>query len=110
MKSLFVNKNEFKLALQYQQLVVPCGNCVQPNIFSSFFIFLKSGEFSLKDHNLPNVFSKTNLQNKKNALPKKSLIHPLCHINLTSFISYLILNNQPLVNNFLHSYCKYYCV
>jgi hypothetical protein len=78
--------------------------------FSSIFIFQRSGEFSLKTHSLPKIFSKTNLQNNKNALPKKSLVQQLCHINLISFISSLILNDQPLAINLLHSYCKHYCV
>jgi hypothetical protein len=107
MKSLFV---KFKLTLQDWTLAMPCGNCVQPNIFSSIFIFQRSGEFSLKNIDLPKNFSKTNLQNSKNALPKKSLVQPFYHINLISFISYLILNNQPLVINLLHPYCKHYCV
>jgi hypothetical protein len=110
MKSLFVNKDEFKLAFQDWKLAMPCGNCVQSNIFSSIFIFQKSGEFSLKNHSLPKKFSKTNLQNSRNALPKKSSVQPLCHINLISFISCLILNDQPLVIYLLHSYCKHYCV
>jgi hypothetical protein len=67
-------------------------------------MFRRSGEISLKNHSLRNFFSKTNLQNGKNALPKKSLVQPLCHINLISFISCLILNDQPLVINLLHSY------
>ncbi len=110
MKPLFVNKDEFKLTLQDWKLAMPCGNCVQPNIFSLIFIFQKSGELSLKNHSLPNFFSKTNLQNNKNALPKKSLVQPLCHINMISFISCLILNDQPLVIKLLHSYWKHYCV
>jgi len=110
MKPLFVNKDEFKLALQDWKMAIPCGNCVQPNIFSSIFIFQKSGKLSLKNHNLAIFFSKQNLQNSKNALTKKSLVQPLCHVNLISFISCLILNDQPLVINLLHSYCKHYCV
>jgi len=110
MKPLFVNKDEFELALQDWKLAMPCDNCVQPNIFSSIFILQRSGEFSLKNHSLPKHFSKTNLQNNKNALPKKSLVQPLCHIILISFISCLIFNDQPLVINLLHSYCKHYCV
>jgi hypothetical protein len=110
MKPLFVNKDEFKLAIQDWKLAMLCGNCVQPNMFSSIFIFQRSGKFSLKNHNLPKNFSTTNLQNSKNALHKKSLVQPLCHINLISFINCLILNHQPLVINLLHSYCKHYCM
>jgi hypothetical protein len=110
MESLFFNKDEFKLTLEDWKLTMPCGNYVQPNICFSIFIFQISGEFSLKNHSLPKKFSITNLQNSKNALPKNSLVQPLCHINLISFISYLILSDQPLVINLLHSYCKHYCV
>jgi hypothetical protein len=61
MKPLFVNKDEFKLALQDWKLAMPCGNCVQPNIFSSIFIFHRSGEFSLKNHSLQKKILKNKL-------------------------------------------------
>jgi hypothetical protein len=65
MKPLFVNKDEFKLAFQDWKLAMPCGNCVQPNNFSSIFIIHRSGEFSLKNNSLWIFFSKTNLENRE---------------------------------------------